>query len=74
LADASAAGDLELIDVRTALALAGYIDEALSFQLLNIFVGRLPANADVIGKPLLTGNAMDAVMNVSQEDRKKIND
>ena len=46
-----------------------HIDEPLSLQLLDILVGRLPANADVIGEPLLAGEAKIIVPGVGDQSR-----
>lgn len=64
-----AARDLEFVNVRTALALADYLDEALALELLDVLVGRLPSDADIIGKPLLAGEAIVVVPSVGDQSR-----
>lgn len=59
----------QFIDIRPPLTLALHIDEALLLQFLDVVVGSLPGDANVIGEALLSGKAIVVRPRVTEQRR-----
>ena len=59
----------DLVDIGLALAATGDFDQLLCFKLLDEIVDAAEADAEIVGKPLLTGKAEVVVPGVAQKFR-----